>query len=74
MPNILAKVSILSTEKIKSFFLVQHSLSDYLRVAAIALVVLLALFVLRFFGSKDDSENKTIISYNKLTETINHDN
>jgi len=64
----------MSTEKIKSFLLFQHPLSDYLRVAAIALVVLLAISVLRIFGSKDDSENKTILSYNKVTETINLDN
>jgi len=64
----------MSTEKIKSFFLFQHPLSDYLRVAAIALIVLLALFVLKLFGSRDGSENKAIISYNNLTETINLDN
>ena len=64
----------MSTEKTKSFFLFQHPLSDYIRVAAIALVVLLAIFILRVFGSKDDSENKTFGSYNKLTETVSLDN
>jgi len=64
----------MSTEKTKSFFLFQHPLFDYIRVAAIALVVLLAIFILRFFGSKDDSENKTFRSLNKLTETVNLDN
>jgi len=52
----------------------QHPLSDYIRVTAIALVVLLAIFILRLFGSKDDSENKTFRSLNKLTETVNLDN
>jgi len=65
---------IMSTEKIKSFLLFQHSLSDYIRVAAIALVVLLAIFILRLFGSRDDSESNAYRSYNKLTETINFDN
>ncbi len=64
----------MSTEKIKSFLLFQHSLSDYIRVAAITLVVLLAIFILRLFGSRDDSESKTYRSYNKLTETINLEN
>jgi hypothetical protein len=62
------------TEKTKSFFLFQHSLSDYIRVAAIAIVVLFSIFILRLFGSKEDSENKTFRSLNKLTETVNLDN
>jgi hypothetical protein len=74
MPDFLINVRFMSTGKTKSFFLFKHALSDYLRVAAIALIVLLAIFVLRLFGSRDDSENKTILGYSKLTETINLEN
>jgi hypothetical protein len=71
-PNILVQVSM-STEKTKSFLLFQHSLSDYIRVAAIAIVVMLAIFIVKLFGGKENNGNKTFRSYNKLTETINLD-
>ena len=63
----------MSTGKKKAFLLFQHTLADYIRVTAIVLIVLLALFVLKLFGSRDNSENKLFRSYNKLAETIHHE-
>jgi len=63
----------MSDEKTKFFTLLQHPLSEYIRVTAFLVVALLTIFILRLFGSRDNSENKIFQSGNKLVKTVRID-
>jgi len=57
----------MKTESIKLPLIRQHSIVDYLRVAIIAAIVLVTIFILRMLGNRADDDKKKIQERNGAT-------
>ena len=54
----------METENCKTPLMLQHPLSDYLRVAILAIIVLIALFILKKLGKRTEIDYKVIREQN----------
>ena len=61
----------METENRKMPRILQHSLVDYFRVAIIAIVVFITLFIVKKFGNRADEDRQLLPEQNEVASIIN---
>lgn len=62
----------METGNCKTFLNLQHPLTDYLRVAIIAIIVLITLFIVKKLGKRVGIDYKVIQANNKASRFFQH--
>ncbi len=62
----------METENCKTPLMLQHPLTDYLRVAIIAIIVLITLFIVKKLGKRVGIDYKVIQANNEASRFFKH--